>query len=95
MLSSLRHAHERSQTQSVLRGPDATELGTHERIDVDHRRGAHDIELHQVDQGGAAGEKLRFALQTGRPLPPRQRLQGSRKRGCALVHKWSHGETFR
>ena len=47
------HPLQRADAQAVPAGVDAAQR---ERVDVDDVGGCHHVELHQVDQGGAAGQ---------------------------------------
>jgi hypothetical protein len=66
--------------------------GARQRIDVDDVQGAHDIELHQVDQRGTAGERLGGRCRQGIVACriSGQRLGGGCGISCPLIGKRSH-----
>ena len=59
------HSHQRAEPQAVAGALDLAEAGIGEPIDVDHDVGPHDVELHQIDERGAAGEKGRIGVGGG------------------------------
>jgi hypothetical protein len=59
------HSHQRAKPQAVGGALDLAERGIAEAVDVDHGVRLHDVELHRIDEGGAAGEKGRLAVGGG------------------------------
>lgn len=57
MLGSFCHSHQRSHPEPLGTAIDARQLWR-KAVDVDHSCGAHDIQLHQVDEGRAARQEL-------------------------------------
>ena len=51
-------AHQRADPQPAVGQP--LDLGQRQVIDVDHLLRLLDVELHQVEQGGAAGDEAHF-----------------------------------
>ena len=87
----IRHSRQRAQPQiaavEIDRGPCARE-----RIDVDHGAWPHHVELHQIDQRGAAGKRLDFGfgqrIVVGRS--DGQRRDRGRSIRCPLICERSH-----
>jgi hypothetical protein len=53
-----RHRHKGPETEPAIAALDAHSFRV-EAVDVDHHLRAHHVELHQVEQGRTAGQKLR------------------------------------
>ena len=58
MVGGIGHPRQRAEPQALAGQLDPAEPALPSAIDVDHALRPHDVELHQVDQRGAAGEEL-------------------------------------
>jgi hypothetical protein len=90
VVGNVRHPRHRAEPQMICRQVDRRPLRG-ERVDVDQRARPHHVELHEVDQRGAAGERQAFrfgegtvACGGGQGLHRRRRIFGS------LVREGAH-----
>jgi hypothetical protein len=88
----IRHPRQRAEPEvsaaQIDRGPPRGQ-----RIDVDDSARLHHVELHQIDQGGAAGERLNRCCGRRSVFGCRnsQRLHRRRWVGCPLICERPHG----
>src|SRR5262249_46920692 len=89
MIGGVRHAHQCAEPQTMLIKFNTSIAGCSKRINVDDRIRPHDIELHQIEQSRAAGEKFGLAVESGGPVGPiYPRFRRSLR---ALIAKSAHG----
>ena len=91
MLGRVRHAHQRAETKAVAAGFDPAERRRFDRVDVDDGLRPHDVELHEIEQRGAAREILRRVLQNRGRLRGRAGAQRRRRRIHTFEDEGAHG----
>ncbi len=90
MLGGVRHAHQRAEAKTVAGRLNLAKRRGFDRVDVDDRLRPHDVELHEIEQRGAAREILRWILQDGRRLGRCAGADRRRRRIHPLEHERTH-----
>jgi len=93
VIRRLRHAHQRSESQSRRADTDSSKLRLLERIDVDDVRGLHDVQLHEVDQRGTAGKVMHGARAQEIRVETRRGLESAIGRFHHFEREWAHRVT--